>query len=97
MNDYLRKPSTHTIGIEKEISHPVLIVSTVVLLGARLCCISKEKKKGARLWGTFVLLLGIDGILLTQFINEKFLLMKHLYTTLVVCHPKLEQSIIKFL
>ena len=49
MNDYLRKPSTHTIGIEKELSHPVLIVSTVVLLGARLCCISKEKKNGARL------------------------------------------------
>ena len=44
MNDYLTKPSTHTIGIEKELSHPVLIVSTVVLLGARLCCISKEKK-----------------------------------------------------
>ena len=61
-----------------------MIVCTVVLLGARL-------------WGTFVLLLGIDGILLTQFVNEKLLLMKHLYTTLVVCHPKLEQSIIKFL
>jgi len=35
-----------------------------------------------------LLFLGINGLLVTQIIHEKIRLMKHPYTTLVVCHPK---------